>query len=311
MAPVVLFVNHREKNCGVAQFGARLYAPLTKSKKYDTYYIDIENADEFDHWKTQLNPAIIVFNFYTAATMGWLTPEKAFALKSSCKTAGIFHEVSISHMRFDLIFHQDPGFTGDWAIPLARPIPTFIKPASFYLDNNNPVIGSFGFGLGGKGFTRLAALVSQQFAYAHLRINIPYAHFGDSDGRGAQDWARQIRACSFNPNITLEITHDFMDEPQLLNWLAHNDMNAFLYDSNGGRGISGTTDYALAVRRPIAITRSDQFHHLFNIDDSFTVENNTLPDILTRGINHLEKFHTMWGDAAVVASFEAGFDKII
>lgn len=310
--PVVLFVNTRPDSCGVKQFGKRLYAPLVYSDIYEYYYIEPEIAEEFNHWANILNPVIVVYNFYTAATMGWLTPDRVREWRSRFKQCSIFHEVGISHMGFDLIFHQDPGFDGTWAIPLARPIPTYTPDVECtYIPNSVPVIGSFGFGLGGKGFTRLSALVSQQFENAHLRINIPYAHFGDIDGRGAQDWARQIRACSFNPHITLDITHDFMDESALLEWLAYNDLNAFLYDDNIGRGISGTTDYALAVKRPIAITRSDQFHHLWRIDDSFIVEQHTLPEILQRGVAHLKKFNNIWGDIALRESFENGFATLV
>ncbi len=309
MAPVVLCVNHRERTCGVHQFFKRLTAPLLTSTKYAVYYIDPGEESEFDYWQNQLNPDIIFMNFYTGATMPWLSPDKVSQIKTRAKVCNIFHEVGISHMRFDLIFHQDPTSTETWAVALPRPIPQYTSLLT--QGNTIPVIGSFGFGLGGKGFTRLAALVSQQFERAILRINIPYAHFGDIDGRGAHDWSRQIHACSFNPNIMLNITHDFMDEPQLLEWLAGNDMNCFLYDDNYGRGISGTTDYALAVKRPIAITRSDQFHHLWRIDDSFTVEQHTLPELLARGTAHLDKFLAMWRAEDLVQAFERNFDQLL
>lgn len=309
LKPIVLCVNHRDRQCGVHQFFKRLTAPLIDSEKLDVYYIDPAEESEFEYWVGQLKPNLILFNFYTAATMPWLTPQKVEAWKSRFKQACLFHEVPLTHMPFDCIFHQDPTDTMTTYHKLARPIPTYRAP--IYLDHDTTVIGSFGFGLGGKGFTRVAALASQQFDRAHLRFNIPYAHFGDIDGRGAQDWARQIRACITNPNITLEISHDFMDEPALLDWLADNDLNAFLYDENYGRGISGTLDYALSVRRPIAITKSWQFKHIWQYDDSFLVENHQMPYIIDRGINHLEKFHFMWNDVTVRESFEVGFREVL
>jgi hypothetical protein len=308
----ILCINHRDTQCGVHQFFKRLTAPLIASKKYNVYYIDPAEESEFHYWCEQLKPDIILYNFYTSATMPWLTPEKIASWRTRFKQTCLFHEVPIAHMGFDLVFHQDPDDTMTPYYKLARPIPIYTPDVyTTYISNPYPVIGSFGFGLGGKGFGRIAALASQQFEKAHLRFNIPYAHFGDIDGRGAHDWARHIIGCVTNENITVEISHDFMDEPQLLHWLAQNDMNAFLYDENYGRGISGTLDYALAVRRPIAITKSWQFKHIWNIDNSFLVENNTLDSILQRGVGHLEKFHTLWGDTPVRESFERGFDTLV
>jgi len=84
-------------------------------------------------------------------------------------------------------------------------------------------------------------MVSAEFNSAELCINIPYAKFGDESGAGAHSWAKQIREhCS--PTIDLSVTHDFFSQDQLLDWLSDSDLLAFLYDQNGGRGISGTTD---------------------------------------------------------------------
>lgn len=308
LKPVVLFVNHRDRQCGVFQFFKRLSEPVLKSVAFDAYYIDPGQEAEFDHWLSLLAPKIVVFNFYTSATMPWLTPQKVQQVKMRAKTACVFHEVPIEHMGFDLIYYQDPDST-DGGIALARPIPTYTKNG--YLDHDIPVIGSFGFGLGGKGFTRLIDLVCEQFEYAHIRLNIPYAKFGDENGQGARSWAQSAREHLTNSGITLEVTHEFLDEPQLLNWLAHNDINCFCYDENYGRGISGTIDYALAVRRPIAITQSWQFKHIWSRDDSLLVENYKLPYIIDRGVSHLEKFHNEWGDAAVLAAFEKGFHQLV
>lgn len=306
--PVILCVNHRDTQCGVHQFFKRLTTPLLKSEKYAVHYIDPAEEHEFHYWCEQLKPDIILYNFYTAATMPWLTPQKIAAWKSRFLQTCLFHEVPLTHMPFDLIFHQDPSDTSTTYHKLARPIPVYT--ADRRTVNAVPTFGSFGFGLGGKGFTRLCSLVSQQFDRANIRLNIPYAYFGDRDGIGARQWVQQCQACITNPNIQLFATHDFMNEPQLLDWLEGNDMNCFLYDENYGRGISGTLDYALAVRRPIAITKSWQFKHVWSIDDSFLVETHSFADIYNKGVNHLEKFHVLWNNDAVRRSFERGFDTI-
>ena len=75
----------------------------------------------------------------------------------------------------------------------------------------------------------------------------------------------QVAACKraiTKPGITLEISHEFMAPKALLDWLAGNTLNAFIYDVNYGRGCASTVDWAMAVPRPIAVNNSWQFRHL-------------------------------------------------
>jgi hypothetical protein len=307
MGNIVLFINHRDKQCGVHQFGRRLYDALERSINYECHYIDPAQESEVDYWLDVLRPNIVVYNFYTGATMPWLSPQRIANSRHRFKQTCIFHEVPIEHMGFDLIFHQDPSFEGKPGyVNLARPIPRFSAPETATRSTERPIISSFGFGLGGKGFDQLATAVAVEFPDATLRINIPYAKFGDESGAGARSWAQHIHR---HMPKHCHITHDFFTEPELLNWLSESTINCFFYEENYGRGISGTLDYALAVRRPIAITRSYQFQHVWKIDDSF-VYTGSLQRIIDMGTGHLDKFHTIWGDAAVIAAFERGFDDL-
>ena len=57
---------------------------------------------------------------------------------------------------------------------------------------------------------------------------------------------------------------DFVNENDLLIFLQSNTMNIFLYDNLHGRGISSTIDYALSVRRPLGISDSFMFRHIYS-----------------------------------------------
>jgi len=310
MNNVVLFVNSREKACGVHQFFYRLTKPMMTSIKYQCYYIDPDQEWEFNHWVTQLNPTIIVYNFYfSGQQMPWLTSDIIRRNRESGrKQLCIHHEGSVLDKGFDMILHQDPFNTDPQYFNLSRPIPEYHNT---HCTNDKVTIGSFGFGLGGKGFGRLVETVCNEFDTAHIKLSIPFAHFGDPTGTGATWWANHARSLLTKPGITLNITHNLMPENELLDFLASNDMNCFLYDGNGGRGISGTTDYALAVYRPIAITMSDQFKHLWKQDDSFVVEKHSLREILQRGNTPLDKFRAMWSTDKLVDSFEQAFNLIL
>lgn len=311
----ILFVNHRDQACGVQQMGQKCYSKLALSKNYTYHYIDPAQGSEFDHWAGVLNPDVVVYNFYfSGATMPWLTRQKIDSNRHRFKQCTIFHEGNYDTMGFDLIFHQDPSFEGIQlnGIPvqvLTRPIPGYNARSDHQPSNQNraPVIASFGFGLGGKGFARLAESVNREFDQATLKLNVPFARFGDADGNGARQWGADCRSLITKPGIEFILTHDLLPESQLLDWLADSDLIAFLYDQNGGRGISGTFDYALAVRKPIAITRSDQFRHIWQEESSCIYPDTSLKDILDQGTQNLEQFHEKWSDDAFVQSFERGF----
>lgn len=304
---VILYVNSREPSCGVHQWGKRTMYVGMKSANYESYYIDIDRREELHHWINELNPAAVVYNYYPG-TMPWLDASLVNSYRHRCKQLSIFHEVPIDSLGFDLMLHQDPTNTDGKYANLTRQIPNYqLAP---YMPGDT-IISSFGFGLGGKGFTRLVETADRQCPGCTIRINIPFAAFGDSTGTGARQWADACRRLLPSTTQTkLQITHELWPEEQLVRWLSESTINCFFYDENYGRGLSGTLDYALAARRPIAITKSWQFKHVWLADDSFLIENSALPDIIAMGSRHLEKFHVMWSDDKLIQSFEEAFRRV-
>ena len=98
-----------------------------------------------------------------------------------------------------------------------------------------PVIGSFGFGTPKKGFENIVRLVQEQFDEAAIRLNIPPADFGDKDGAHAREIAARCRAAITKPGICTTVTHEFMDHGAILDFLARNTINVFLYEDTGNR----------------------------------------------------------------------------
>lgn len=301
-----MLVNHLQENCGVYQFFKRMTKPLLSLP--GMYYIETNQEWEFDHWRNELKPDIIVYNFYfSGVTMPWLSDYKIALLRGQYKQICLYHEGDVFSKGFDLILHQDPSNTDPRYFAMSRPIPEYDR---VWRDPILPTFGTFGFGLGGKGFTRVVETVQAEYDTAIIRMNIPFAHFGDANGDGARHWAALCRNIITKPGIELRITHDMLPEEELLDFLAQNTCNCFFYDHNGGRGISGTTDYALAVKKPIAITQSDQFHHLWSRDRRMLIEEHTLHEIINRGSLYLRQFHELWNTDILIQDFLHAFSLV-
>lgn len=297
----ILLINHREKQCGVQAYGKRLFEPALSSARYDCNYIDIDNEVECQYWINQIQPRIIVYNYYNGTTMPWLS--QGFLDAQSVKQLCIFHEVPID-LRFDGIVCQDPTDINPSWHKIARPIPLYTNTEPF---PDVPTFGSFGFGLGGKGFGSIIDRVQEEYDRAIIKINIPFAAFGDANGRGAGDWARYCHTRIQKPGLELRITHDFFEEKDLLDFLAGNTCNCFFYEQNYGRGISGTLDYCLAVDRPIAITKSHQFKHFWQNSKACLIEGQSLQQIISAGTEPLALYHSMWGFTNVLQDWESIF----
>jgi hypothetical protein len=105
-------------------------------------------------------------------------------------------------------------------------------------------------------------------------------------------------------NIELQVDHDFMEPNEFVEWLAESDLNAYLYDeADASRGIASTTDHALAARKPIALSRTRMFRHLHSVEGIF-VEENTLPEIMAKGVAPLRDAYAQHSAPAILREIE-------
>lgn len=300
---MILFLNHSTASCGVYQFGNRAGIALQDSKKYMVLYCEVGSEAEFEHLIRQHNPEAIVYNYYPS-TMSWAN-NGLLRRHGGITHIGIFHEVPINF--FDYYIHIDPTFEEhENHFSIGRLLPDYtnsMKPPGVM------TVGTFGFGLGGKNYDLLVRKVNAEFDEADINLHISHAAFGDPSGMGARRWVEQCRHNLTKPGIRLNVSHEFLPEDELLDFLAGNTINAFHYDLMYGRGIASATDYALAVRRPLAITKSYMFRHLYPMAPEICMEDYSLADIAARGIVPLEQFMA-WSKTNFVAKFEAIYDSI-
>jgi hypothetical protein len=296
----VLVINHYQKACGVQSFGLRVWNLVKDSKSVDYYYREVEDVKTFYRYATEIAPDVILFNWHRG-TMPWLTEEIVSSLGS--KSYFMFHD-EVTRKHYDkYLFFGDYDFTkgekfGDKKILLPRPL---LKYDGGYKENDALTIGSFGFGFWNKGYHTLTNLINTEFPWSVVNFHMPYSYFGDPQKKQTKQVEAECRKLA--TKIELHITHDLLDDNGVLEFLAGNDINIFLYEENG-EGISSVLDYALSVKRPIAISDSRMFRHISNND--ILISKNSIESILAKGTKPLEKYYTMWN----IENFKEEMDNI-
>lgn len=287
----VLIINHHQPNCGVMQFGLRVWNLVKNSTSVKYIYREAEDKKTYNTYVNDLKPDIILYNWHKG-TMGWLT-EETITNKPNIKHYFIFHDFPVRNYYDKYLFFGDYDFSkgekfGDKGVLLPRPL---LKYEGNYPKNEVPTIGCFGFGFWNKGYHTLTSLVNDTFRRSVLNLHMPYSFYGDPSRTQTKEVEKECRRLATNPGMKLNITHDFLDDKGVLKFLAGNDINAFLYKENG-EGISSVIDYALSVKRPIAISNSKMFRHIFSTE--VFVDKMPIEFILQNGIEHLQEFYDKW-----------------
>ncbi len=304
MKPILL-LSHPEHSCGVWQFGRRVFELASQSKKLEFIYREMLTKRDYTNIVSQYNPDHIIYNWHRG-TMPALT-ENLIQERKNIKHYFIFHD-EFTRQNYDkYLFFGDYDFSGgikfgEKKVLLPRPLLEFIGE---YKKNEIVTIGSFGFGFWNKGYHTLTKLVNDTFDKAVLNFHIPWSAFGDPLGIQTNSVINECKRLNTNPNVKLNITRELLPTEEVLEFLAGNDINIFMYQENG-EGISSVIDYALSVKRPIAISNSRMFRHIAN--DNILLEKNSIQDILSRGTKPLEKYYEIWKPQNFIEQIERIFN---
>lgn len=283
----VLFVNHGAERCGIQQFGAMTYESLNKHPKMKVVYVDSQsdfNARISDGFN------VIVYNHHSL-TMPWLDQGVIdMAGKTGARQFCVSgHDQYANYGGVTNIIPDPTGKDTDKNRHIGRIIPEY---PVFEEEISVPTIGSFGFGFSQKNFWKIADYVNISFEEAIVRVQIAPSHFGDPHGHLCGFVASSIRD-RLKPSIKLEVFREFMSREDLVMWLSKNSVNVFPYADESGRGISSATDFALAARRPIAISDSSMFRHLRD-NQKILLDKNSLSSIILRGTEPLLDYYNSW-----------------
>ncbi len=332
---VILFVTHKPKQCGVFEFGRTVFNSISASRQYDFVKAECESLDELKKAIAQHKPSGIIYNYHPSV-LPWLCTRIGKGIYRNnlagigLPQAGIIHEVTQQvadtatgygnkyilgpsqkrlNSLFDFYIAADPTLLlkNPIVYKTGRLIPPFTQQQA---EPGVTTIGSFGFATPKKGFEKLVLKVQEEFDEALVRINMPAADFGDPDGSNARLIASRCRELVKKPGIKLEISHRFLDDSALLDFLTGNSMNVFMYEDIEGRGISSAVDNALAVKRPVAVSRCPMFRHILQAKPSVCVEDNSLKEILQNGFAPLERITKDWTPGNLCWEYERILDSI-
>jgi hypothetical protein len=334
----ILFVSHKKAQCGVYEFGKNITDVLQYSKRYQFIRVECSSLTELQTAITENAPAGIIYN-YIPSVLPWVATKIVPKLYQNniasiqIPQIGIIHEITqhvadtAANYKKKLLFDEVSHFSNSLFDFYIAPDPTLLlrNPLLYktgrlipayqnkFPVSSKPIIGSFGFGTPQKGFEKIVQLVQQEFDEAVIRLNIPAADFGgDEEGVNARAIAARCKAMIIKPGIQLIVSHEYMDNKTMLDFLAQNTVNVFLYehDETSGKGLSSAVDNAMAVQRPVAISNSVTFRHLFDVEPSVCVTKNSLKTIIKNGFVPLQKHYDEWNAENLLWEYERILNSI-
>lgn len=289
----IIFINSKKENCGVYQYGLRLWENI-KYSNIDIKYYEIEDLSEFMSLDFE-NVDILFFNFIQAGPqgpLGWYNNDIVNYVKSSLKikTVTIKHTDSSYSIPFDFYLDQNPSN----GIP--RPIYNYDITKERQV-NEIPNICSFGFAFDNKGFSDVVRKVNEQYDKASINLHITNAHYGDENGSIQRRIIDNIMNIKLNEGVKLNITTNFMSNTDILNFTRNNDIVILGYTS--GNGISSLPDFPISTNTPIGVTNINMFRHIY--DSNIDIDLHTIPKILefNKSSRYIESLNKKWSQKSL------------
>lgn len=304
--------------CGIGLRGKLTSDILKLSTQYNFVPCFIDNIETLNIHIKRFFPKIIIYNYHSITTP-WLNIDLQTIFPDIIHIF-IHYDLTqklVDHTQSNKTFHylitdDDTLIGNNYVFVVTRSLPFYNNKHD---DNKNgstvPKIGFQGFGFPHKGIHRIAEQVCKEFDDAIIRLHIPFSLYVDPDGTQATERVNEVKRIITGTNIQLEVSHEFKNDHDIIGWLKENDVNCYFYDYLDGAGIASSPDYAIAARTPIAITRSHQFRHMWNLSPSICIENNTLRNIISNGIEPLKPLYERYTQENVIRDYDNICDTII
>jgi len=309
----LLMVNSRLKQCGVYQYGNNIFSEITKINNLSSKIVDVANQYEYQKAVSQYKPEAVLFNYYPF-TMPWLSKKNVQG--SNAKKLGVLHEMNeqivseLNNEFFDMHIVPDPTLNSNRKDVFQAP--RLVKNfCNYFPEPEIPTFGSFGFGFGNKGFEKIIDLVQDEYDDAVIKFMMPFNEVVEKNGNFARKMADQCKARVRKKGIKLIINHNFLNEKDLINSLAKNTANIFLYDETLDKGISSVLEYAIASRRPLIINKCPMFRHVYASEERVLINNKSIKSILRERSTPIIPFLNSWSTANFQMAWESFLFKLL
>jgi nucleoside-diphosphate-sugar epimerase len=318
--PNVLFITQsigkdisQKAHCGIGIRGKLTSTILKKSLKYNFVQCFVDNIESICSLIDTYKPEVIIYNYHFLAT-SWL-PDPFTNIMPWEGIKHLFIHYDMTQRRVDecvdipnyIITDDDTLIGNPQVFVVARSMPFVRSTGSSNKSSDEkhiPKIGFQGFCGSNKGIEKLAHQVNSEFDEAILRLHMPFSHFGDPEGNCNKVILNKVRNIITKPGIQIEYSDNFMSDEDIVDFLAENDVNCYFYDYLDGSGIASSPDYAIMARKPIAITKSHMFRHMWDLTPSILIENSSLRAIIENGIAPLEPLYKKYNHEAVIKNYE-------
>lgn len=300
------------RNCGIHTYASCVHEILQHSTKYNFYFFEVYSGQQFLEAVDHYNIDAVIYNWHPAI-MPWCTSNFTSQITEIKQFLILGHELYDQTQQFSNIAAYltiDPTLPVDQnSFPGIRPI-TYYPEIQYHKPEGPLKIGTSGFGHYKKGFTRLVQLLNEQFPQEPIELNVHFSvgHFVDPSG-GAARQAVADAAGNINSNIRLNVTHQFFEKQQLIQWLNNNDINVYCYDYYHGPGVSSSIDKAIAAKKPFAVNDSNYFKHVRK--DIIDLNKTPIREIINNGIEPLEEFYNKWNPTTFLEQYEFLMDKFL
>lgn len=307
----------QKTHCGIGIRGKLTSTILKKSLKYNFIQCFVDNIESICSLIHTYNPEVIIYNYHSMAT-SWL-PNPFISKMPWQDIKNVFIHYDMVQSKVDesvnspnyFITDDDTlnGNTNVFIVGRSMPF-TLTNKSVPSRQNHIPKIGFQGFCGSNKGIEKLARQVNSEFEEAILRLHMPFSHFGDPEGNNNKIIMNNVRNIITKPGIQIEYSDTFMSDEDIVAFLAENDVNCYFYDYMDGSGIASSPDYAIMARKPIAITKSHMFRHMWDLSPSIIIDNSSLKTIIENGIAPLEPLYKKYNHESVIRSYENIVDSI-
>ena len=316
------YSNNEKYHCGIGIRGKLNSDILKKSDKYNFIQCFIDNTIDLEELVQKYLPKVIFYNYHSTTTP-WITNDILRQKYLNIVHIMIHYDMH-QHLidtfnpnnfaNFNYILTDDDTLKGRdniFIVPRSIPMNDLFTEDYQVTNSNIPKIGFQGFAVPHKGIPRIARQVQDEFDDAILRFHIPFSYYSDQSGDIVRHILNEVYSIITKPNIKIEVSHEFLTDEEIIRWLHENTINCYFNDYLDGSGIASSPDYAIAARKPIAITRSHQFRHMWDLSPSIMIEHNSLKTIIKNGIFPLKKLYDKYTHEKVIQAYENICDKFV